>query len=252
MLGKHNQDPTQKTRKSIERRTKGAAIVGAIGLPAWVLGMNARAARAQPDAVGRNSTPALINKDYGQAATYEAIQQAELGPQAFIDSFDKKLAKQVGLMSSSPHFTTIKYEPLSKAWHTVVTIDYVGAPSEQYPGLYDWLAVLKRKGESVPLSVSINLGCDSKTYTGINGVYKSGYGFGQGYKAGKLMPRSMVISRDNGPEGGMQTTYFGVSSEGYPAPLLPKDGIRYSNDPDRVSDAYDDLLDLVHDIATRK
>lgn len=251
MLGTHNQDPTQNTRRWGEQRAKSAAIVGAISLPAWVaLGLGAKPADARPDAVNHNSTPNLISKNYKRPAAPERIQQAEQSTQAFIDSFDKRLAREVKLMHSSQYFTTRKSEEVSKYWHTVITVDNVDVPSRQYPGRYDRLAVLTRKGESVPLTASVIFGSDSNTHPSAN--FEHGYGFGQVDDAGGLSPKSMMLAQSNNKDHSPADIYYNVSSEGYPAPGLPAVGIKYSDSPAKVAAAYNDFLRQIHDIATRK
>ncbi len=227
-----DQYPDRLSRK-YRRRAKAAAWVSGIpGVFGGVVG--AEAIHAQP-----------------AAAMQEAAPRLEQSPQAFIDSFDKRLAKKVESMHSSPYFTTIKHEELSKAFHTVITIDYVGAPSKQYPGRYDWLAVAKRKGESVPLTMEVLIGSPSKSYTErINPKFS--YLFGQVDESGKHLPKSMSILTDSGIGGPPVNTYFNVSSEGYPAPLLPEVGVKYSNDPARVSAVYNAFLDQIQSIETRK
>ncbi len=227
------------------------ARVAASTLSAGSLAVFASRAEAQPDAVGQSSTPDLIQKGYEQAATHETAQRAEQTPQAFIDSFDKKLAKKVQLMHSSPYFSSIKHKQLSKAFHTEIIISYVGAPSKQYPGRYDWLAVAMRKGENVPLVVEVLVGSPSKSYTErINPKFS--YLFGQVNESGKHLPKSMSILTDSGIGGPPVNTYFNVSSEGYPAPLLPEVGVKYSNDPTKVSAVYNAFLNQIQSIVTRK
>lgn len=250
MLGKQNQDPTQNPRRSVERRARGAALVGAIGLPVWVLGMSARAASAQPDAVGHNSTPDLINNGHKQAAAPEAVQQAEQSPQAFIDTFDTKLAREVQLMHSSPYFSSEKNEALSKALHTAITIDFVSAPSKQYPGRYDQLTVIMAEGEAVPRSVDVTLGSDAKSYKSVR-HYESQSNFVQADNFGKFSHRTMSLESVD-PLTRPVDIRFLVSSEGYPVPKTDADTIKYPADSAKVSTAYNVFLKKIQDVATRK
>lgn len=247
------QDPN-KLRRKCNRRARVAAW--AAGILGGVVGFEA--AFAQPaaavstrmDAVRPNSPPKPIIKNNRHPAAPERTRQAEQSAQAFIDNFDKKLVKQIELMHPSPNFITTKHELLSKAFHTIITIDYVWAPSKQYPGHYDWLTVLKRKGEKVPLQVEILIGSDSKSYINRTNPEFS-IGFSQVGHSGKLLPRSMLIT-NTASGSDHSTTYFNVSSEGYPAPLLPVAGVRYSDNPARVSAASDVFFSQLQDIATRE
>lgn len=256
---KPNKDksPDQLRHKYNRRARVAAWAAGIPGVFGGVVG--AEAAFAQPaaaastrvDVVGRNSPPKPINKNFKHPAAPERTQQAEQSSQAFIDSFDKKLVKQVELMHSSPNFTTIKHKLLGEAFHTIITIDYVWAPSKQYPGRYDWLTVLKRRGERVPLQVEVLLGSDSKSYANRTNPEFT-IGSSQVGYSGELLPRSMAVLTDDWTNGSITTsTFFNVSSEGYPAPLLPADGIKYSDDPARVSATYNNLLDQIQNIVTR-
>lgn len=229
MIGKQNQDPSQLSRKYIRRAKAAAWASGIPGIFGGVVG--AEAIRAQP-----------------AAAMQEAAPRLEKDPQAFIDSFDKKLEREVRLMRSSPNFTSKRQGQVSKDFHTEIRFDYVGAPSRQYPGRYDWVAVVMR--ENVPLLVEVLLGSDSKTYVErINP--RVSYLFGQGDSTLKRLPKSMSLLTGAGGDPSPDT-YFNVSSEGYPAPILPEDGVKYSDHPAKVSDVYRDFLKQIHSIVTRE
>jgi hypothetical protein len=232
LMNSHNQNPSQLSRKH-ELLARAAPWFAGLSL----LGAAAvEAASAQPASAGTEI-----------ATTHEV-----LSPQAFMNSFDKKLAREEQLMHSSPYFSSINIHQLDKSAPSDITIEYVGAPSKKYPGHYDWLAVSMRKGENVPLTASVNMGSNSKTYAGIKGIYKSGYFWGQVSSSGKFMPKSMALESDNGTGVPYSRHNFGVSSEGYPASLIPADAIRYSSDPTQVAAGFNAFLNQVHAITTHK
>ncbi len=229
----YGQNPNRLNR-TYERRAKAAAWAASLGLFGGAASIEA--APAQP-----------------AGAEAEITQQAERSPQAFINSFDKKFAQIVGQMHTSPYFSKLRHKELSQIYHTDIYIYYVGAPSRKYPGNYDWLAVAMRKGEDVPMSASINLGANSKKYANINGIYKEGFVFGQANKSGRIMPHSMALETDNGGQDGkMISNYYGVSSGGYPADLIPERGIKYSDNPAKVSSAFNGFLALAKDMVARR
>lgn len=227
-----NQYPDQLSRR-YNRRAKAAAWTAGIpGIFGGAIGMEAI-----------HTQPAV--------AMQEGAGRPEQSPQAFIDSFDKRLAKAEQLMRSSPYYSSIKEGRLSKAMHAEATIEYVGAPSKKYPGRYDWLTVAMIKGESVPLNIEVLIGSDSKTYIKrINAKFT--YLFGQMGDSGELLPRSMSLLTSNSKDDPLKNTYFNVSSEGYPAPGLPAVGVKYSDDPVRVSAVYNAFLNQIQSIETRK
>lgn len=161
------------------------------------------------------------------------------------------MAKEVQAMRSSPYFSSIKQEQLSKALHNKITFEYVGAPSKKYPGRYDWLGAAMREGESMPLVVEVLVGSPSKSYTErINPKFS--YLFGQTGHSGEILPKSMSLLTDSGIGGPPVNTYFSVSSEGYPATSLPEAGVKYSNYPARVSAVYNAFLNQIQSIETRR
>lgn len=225
--------------------------VAASFLSAGGLAVLASRAEAQPDAVGHNSTPDLIKKGYRQVSTHEAARRPEQNAQAFIDSFDKRLAKEVQLMQSSPYFSSKKEEHLSKILHTVVTIDFVSAPSKQYPGRYDQILVVKVKGEDAPGSMGITLGSDTKSLESIS-HWMSQSSFVQVDDFGKFSRRTMSLE-SVGPLTRPVDIRYLVSSEGYPPPKTDgTDDIKYSDDPAKVSVAYNAFLSQIHNLATRR
>ena len=231
MMNNHNQDSNQLSRKH-ERLARAAPWFAGLSL----LGAaTVEAASAQPASAGTEIT-----------TTYEAV-----APQAFMNSFDKKLVREEQMMHSSPYFSSIKPHQINKAFSPDLTIEYVGAPSKQYPGRYDWLAVTMVKGISVPINASINMGTRSKTYTGINGIYETGYVFGQSV-SGSGKPNAMMLEADHTPVTASTMHNFAISSGGYSADLIPSTSVRYSDDPAAVSAKFNSFLNQVHSITTHK
>jgi hypothetical protein len=233
-MNNHDHDPHQLSRKHA-RRAKVASVMSGL-IPFSTLSAF-EAFSAQP-----------------AAAAPEAVRQAEQSPQSFMDGIDKRLADEAKRMRSSPYFSSVDAHKIFKTMPLGSTFEYVGVPSKQYPGHYDWLAVTRLKGESVPINLSINLGAVSKTYGGMMGVYKSGYTFSQRSDSFKIKPKSMLLETDTTPVSYSTMHYFAVSSDGYPAgSVMPHHpATRYSNDPAQVKAEFNAFLNQVHSITTHR
>jgi len=231
-VNNHNQDPHQLSQK-YSRRAGVASVIAGL-LPLGVLSAF-EGSTAQPASAGTEI-----------AASHEALT-----PQAFMNSIDKRLTDEVQKMHSSRYFSSIKPHQLDKSISPDITIEYVGAPSEQHPGRYDWLAVTMVKGISVPINASINMGTRSRTYTGINGIYETGYVFGQSVSSsGK--PNAMNLEADHTPVTPSTMRNFAVSTGEHSTNIIPSSSIKYSDNPTEVAAQYNAFLNQVHSIRTRK
>lgn len=195
---------------------------------------------------------AAVNVSPANAGTEVAATHESQSPQAFINSFDKKLVKLVKQMPSSPHFKKVRQKNLSKAYHTPVDIMYISVPSQKYPGRYDWLTLAKREDNDIPLSTDVILGLSAKIPSP-NTTFKEDHIVAQAGDKGQILDHSLLLMSDD--SGSVTSSkYFEVSSVGYHPPGLPQEGIKYSDSSQRaeIANQFNTFLTQMKSVITRK